>query len=181
MQLRKTIDPRDNDWMLKTRKRELIEIARAQGITDIAESLPADDYTEPGGKMMPGIRTLLRQRGVKRVATPNRPLGRAGRHETLPMQPKQAAAAPTAAPADPEWAEFQAWKASQQKAPPPPAAPPKPKRLVERPVQEINALRDYCKANSIKMDRRDNKATLKAKVEAHKAQNGEQDAPQLLQ
>lgn len=178
MQLNRIDDPRD--WISKARARELVEIAHAQGHHDITEAMPADDYTEPDGKLMPGIRTMLRQRGVKRVPTPQRPLGKAGRHETQPIIAK---AQPAAAPADPDWAEFQqwkAWKASQQQAAPAEPAP-KPKRLVERPVQEINTLRDYCKANGIKMDRRDNKASLKAKVEAHKAEHGEQDAPQRLQ
>lgn len=169
--LLKTIEDH-RDWIGKARKRELVEVARAQGHTDIDETLPADDYTDHAGRITPGIRTLLRQRGVKRMPLPERPLGKIGRHETRPVAPKASAAPMPSAPAavaPDEWAEFQKWKASQ-----PPAE--KPKRLVERPRSEINQLRDECKRLGIKMDRRDGKAQLKAKIEAHG-----QDAPQRLQ
>lgn len=156
------------DALGKLRKRELIELARAQGVTDITETMAADDYTDESGKVTPGIRTILRQRGLNRVPVPNRPLGRAGRHETHPIAPKPAAATPPAnAPAPDEWAEFQAWKASRAQAAPQPAA--NPRRLVERPRSEINMLRDECKRLGIKMDRRDRMGDLKAKIAAHKA------------
>lgn len=160
MKLDKIVDNRD--WIGRARKRELIEIARAQGHVDIKEALPADDYTDPEGKIQHGIRTLLRQRGIKRMPLPDRPLGKIGRHATQPVVAK-AATPPANALDAAEWAEFQEfkkWKAAQQPA-------KKPKRLVERPRSEINRLRDECKRLGIKMDRRDGTEQLKAKIAAH--------------
>lgn len=179
MYLNKIDDPRDS--LAKAKRRELIEFAHANGQMDITERMPAADYTDENGREHPGIRTILRQRGLTRISIPNRPLGKRGRHETRPLLPHK----PTnAAPPDDEWAEFQKWKAARQQnessSPhPSSAAPPaaeKPPRLMERPKQEINTLRDECKRLGIKMDRRDNKDALKAKIAAHG-----QDTPQRLQ
>lgn len=164
-------DPRD--WLARLKRRELVELAHAQGHTDITEKMAADDYEDFGGRVIPGIRTILRQRGVRPVPVPNRPLGMDGRHETRPMFQNSKPAAPAAAPD--EWSEFQKWKASQPQAKP--GKPERPKRLVERPKSEINRLRDECKRLGIKMDRRDRMADLKAKIEAH----GQQNAPQQRQ
>lgn len=174
MILNKTEDHRDA--LGRMRRRQLVELAHANGHADITETMAADDYTDDNGRTIPGIRTLLRQRGVRGVRTPNPPLGARGRHETraiLPPKPPTAAPPKQPSATSDEWAEFQAWKASQQ-APAP--APLKPPRLVPRPPQEINLLRDECKRLGIPMGRRDGKAQLKAKLEAHKAQHG-QNAP----
>lgn len=62
MQLQKIIDPRDN--LEKLRRTELYRLAKSEGLSDI----------EPG---MPAIlmRRMLRDRGIRDVPDPNRPLG----------------------------------------------------------------------------------------------------------
>lgn len=171
MILNKIDDPRDA--LAKASRRELVEFAHAHGQTDINENMAADDG--PNG-VPPGIRTILRQRGLTAIRPSRGRLGKEGRHETKPILTKKAAPpAPAAVPTS-EWDEFQRWKASQQ---PKPAPERKGRvRLVERPKSEINKLRDQCKALGIRMGRRDNKDALRAKIEAHSTQNGK-DASQL--
>ena len=164
MRLNRIDDPRDT--LSRARRRELVEFAHAQGQMDITEDMPADDYQDLSGKKLPGIRSLLRQRGLNHIPIPSRTLGKSGRHETMPLTPAKPAA--VAADVSDEWAQFQKWKASQQPQPAKPARKAKyQQRLVPRPQSEINKLRDECKRLGIKMDRRDRKDDLKAKIAAH--------------
>jgi len=152
MILNKIDDPRDN--LERARQSELIRFAQANGLKHVTEQMPAIL-----------IRAELRARGMTNIRIPRRDLG-----STLNSLRQYAESSPAAkivevnAAADlaRQWAEQQA-----RPPEPPPAKPDKPKRLVERPRSEINQLRDECKRLNIKMERRDNMATLKAKIEAH--------------
>lgn len=147
---KRTVDPRDN--LDKALRRELIEFAQANGL-QIDPNMPADDIE---GKDGTGLRNLLRAKGLTRISIPNRSINSRGTNRTFPMN-KAAPAVPPQASAD-EWKEFQefkAWKASQTAAP-----------VVTKPIGEmsIKELRTACKARGIKMERKDNMETLRAKL-----------------
>lgn len=158
---KRTVDPRDN--LDKAHRRELVEFARANGV-EVSEDMPADDIE---GRPGTGLRNFLRAKGITRIAIPRRSIDHRGVEKTFPLQARKPA--PQQATSD-EWAEFQqfkAWKAQQQPAPvaaPTPAAPDKPVGDMS-----INELRDACKSRGIKMERRDNIASLRAKLNGENA------------
>lgn len=170
-QLHRIDDPRDR--LDKARLWQLIDHARRNGIT-VVDGMAID--TAPAIL----IRRELRKRRLTNIQITPPPLG------SLPAAPVTSDEAVGVDAADDLARQF------KTQPPPPPRAPaPQPEikrakppkyqqRLVPRPPQEINLLRDECKRLGIKMDRRDGKEALKAKIEAHKASNG-QDAPQLRQ
>jgi hypothetical protein len=152
-QLKSIDDPRDN--LDKARLHELIDFARRNGITTL-NGKPVEDN--------PAIliRRELRQQRLTNIRVPHRPLG------GVPAAPV-ASDAPGIDAADDMLRQMQ----TQKPEPPRPAPQPAktkakyPNRLVERPKQEINVLRDKCKELGIPMSRRDRLPDLKAKIEAH--------------
>lgn len=147
MLLNKIEDPRDN--LDKAHRLELVRFAVAAGMREITEQMPAIV-----------IRGLLRAKGLTNIRVPPRPLGAQNQPGTMPAPGQRVAEVDAAADLA---RQFQA-----EQAPPKRARPPKyPQRLVERPKQEINILRDRCKELGIHMDRRDRKEDLKRKIEAH--------------
>lgn len=156
MILNKTDDPRDN--LEKARQSELIRFAQACGLKHVTERMPAIL-----------IRQELRQRNLTNIQIPRRVLGATQQPNALVSAPADAKIVEVNAASD----LARQYAQQQARAPEPqPVTPQKPQRLKERPRSEINQMRDYCKANGIKMERRDGMASLKAKIEAHKAQNG---------
>lgn len=145
MILNKIDDPRDN--LEKARRNELVRFAHACGLETITQEMPAIL-----------IRRELRSKGLTNISIPRRVLG--AQNQNGPAVPPDQKAVEVNA-ADDLARQF------RQQAPPPPRPPAKPTRLVERPKQEINLLRDECKRLGIKMDRRDRKDSLKAKIAAH--------------
>lgn len=147
MILNKIDDPRDN--LEKARRPELVRFAQSKGLHNITEAMPAIL-----------IRRELRSRGLTNIQIPRRVLG---------SQNQNGATMPAAMPADQKVVEVNAEDdlARQFRQQPPPPSEERPRRLVERPRQEINVLRDTCKRLGIKMGRRDNLDSLKAKIEAH--------------
>jgi hypothetical protein len=159
-------DPRDS--LSKARRPELLRFAQAHGLA-VNEAMPADDYKDEHGHVRPGIRTMLREKGLTKISIPSRPLGKDGRHVIPP--------APKAVPPSNDnntvtltrdelhiMIQNAVAAAVQQKQEPAP-------RLVERPRSEINQLRDECKALGIKMERKDNIETLTAKIAAKRQES----------
>lgn len=148
MILNKIDDPRDN--LERAKRGELVAFAQAHGLRHVTWDTPAIL-----------IRAELRAKGITNIRVPPRPLGsQAGRHH-------QAMAAPNQKVLEVNAAADLARQFEQQQAAPPPTPLPrtdKPKRLAERPRSEINRLRDECKRLGIKMERKDNLTTLKAKI-----------------
>lgn len=149
---KRTVDPRDN--LDKARRRELVEFAQANGLTDIDENMPADGYD--------GIRHLLRSKGITRIIIPPRKLGAQASERTFPLKPHKPAAN-SRVETDPkvkidadELRSFRAWQAQQKKN----------KIAAEKPVGDmsIGELRQACKAKGIKLARTDNIASLRAKL-----------------
>lgn len=147
-------DPRDC-WGKMTRW-QLFKCAQALGVKEIIHEMPATL-----------MRDVIRAKGFREHHIPKdifRPQG-------LPQPPEQPVPEVNAN------ADLLRQFMAQQSRPPEPAAKPakrvpakvKPQRLVERPRQEINVLRDKCKELGIKMDRRDTKEKLKEKIAAHSA------------
>jgi hypothetical protein len=168
--LHKIDDPRDN--LERAKRPELARYAKASGISEFTFNGMTFKVDEA-----PAIvtRQFLRARGLTNIRVPHRPLGA---QNAVPAsatpQPSNAVAVDAAADLA---RQFQTQTLHPAPSQPAQAAPPaRPKRLVERPRSEINLLRDECKAKGIKMERRDNLATLKAKIEAHG-----KIAPQLRQ
>lgn len=150
MILNKIDDPRDN--LEKAHRMELVKFAHAQGVKDITEHMPAIL-----------IRAHLRAKGLTNIRITPRPLGA----QNVAPAPGPEQKVPTIDAA----ADLARQFAAQQPAPSRSKKPPRFKRLVERPKQEINVLRDKCKELGIHMDRRDRKDDLKRKIEAHGQQN----------
>ena len=161
---KRTVDPRDN--LEKARQIELIRFAQSCGLRHITETMPAIL-----------IRAELRARNLTNIKIPHRPIGATNHPQAMATAPADAKIVEVNAAADlaRQYAQQQARQPEPQ-----PVVPQKPQRLKERPRSAINQMRDYCKANGIKMERRDGMASLKAKIEAHKAQNGK-DLPQRSQ
>jgi hypothetical protein len=159
---KRTVDPRDN--LDKAHRRELVEFARANGL-EVSEDMPADDIE---GKPGTGLRNFLRAKGVTRIAIPRRSIDGRGTEKTFSLKARKPA--PPLATSD-EWNEFQqfkAWKASQHgQAAPAAPIPVASDKSVE--AMSINELRDACKTRGIKMERRDNMASLKAKLNGENA------------
>ncbi len=145
---RRTVDPRDN--LDKARRRELVEFANANGLTDVTEMMPADGDG--------GIRQLLRSKGLTRIPVPRRDLGAQASERTFPMRGAPTKKIEVSDDQLKEFQKFLAWKAQQGK----PVAP-KP----DKPVAEMsfNELRQECKRRSIKFGRKDNLKTLRAMLE----------------
>ncbi len=164
-QLKSIDDPRDN--LEKAHRPELVRFARANGLTHITEDMPAIL-----------IRHELRTRRLTNIRIPPRPLGAQQNHpDALAASPQPQNVVEVNAAAD--LARQYEQQLANQREPEPEsiqrARPPKyPNRLKPRPPQEINQLRDECKRLGIKMERRDGKAQLKAKIEAHRGQNAAQ-------
>src|SRR6185437_5733367 len=140
MQLLTNVDPRDN--LQKATRWELIDYARANGV-----DVPAD---------APAIYTMkvLRSRGLTNIKIPDRPLGLyANGPETTAPQVESETEINTASADDDLIRQYE-----QEKKQP--------------PVSEMSMteLRHACKVKGIKMDRTDNKQTLKDKL------SGQQDA-----
>ena len=146
----------------KATRMELFRFAQANKVAEIVQEMPASL-----------MRVILRQKGLTRIAIPNRVLG-------APAQDR-IAGAPTgpSTSIDADEDLMRQWQ-TQKVAPPPAPEPraPRPtskaaprKRLVERPKSEINKLRDECKRLGIHMGRRDRMDDLRAKIEAHRGQN----------
>ena len=152
------IDPRDG--LSKTRRRELVQIAHANGYLDITEDWPAD-----------GIRWELRKRGItKIIPVPRRKLGSNAQERTFPPGKAPSHAAPPAASGN-ENVEVDAtedlmrqWKEQQNAAPPPSAAPAVETKPIEK--MAINELRKECQRLNVPMGRRDNTESLRTKVKA---------------
>lgn len=154
-QLLTVVDPRDR--LEKARLDVLIKFARANGI-DSLHGKPIDQN--------PAIliRKELRQRRLTNIPIQDRPLG------SMAVPATMADNGPGVDASDDLARQFK----TQAPPPPPPATAPKPPkqtRLMERPKQEINVLRDECKRLGIPMGRRDSKADLKAKIAEHNAKN----------
>lgn len=148
MILNEITDPRDN--LERAKLMELVRFANANGLKHVTYDMPAIL-----------IRAELRSRGMTNIKVPPRPLGSLAASHTMAAAPEQNIIEVQAV------ADLARQYAQQQPAAARSAKPEKPKRLVERPRQEINVLRDECKRLGIPMGRRDTKADLKAKIAAH--------------
>jgi hypothetical protein len=146
--LKRIDDPRDA--LDRSRRPDLVKFARANGMADISEELPA---------MV--IRKRLRERGFTRIPlAPQRPLGSP---PDAPVYAPRQAMIEEAGEAIDAVADLE-----RQLAP-----KPKPKK----PMSAINALRAECHKLGIKLDRRDNVILMRAKISAHEGgAGGEQDA-----
>lgn len=146
MQLNKIDDPRDA--LSKARRDELRRYGKSNGI-----EFPVD---------MPAIlmRDMLRNRGLTRINIPPRPLG--AQNEGAPSagieQPKNGIEADALADLARQWQQGQ------------------PVQTAAEPVRStgINELRAECKRLGIKLSRRDNMDSMRAKIEA--GRNGENAA-----
>ncbi len=147
-----TVDPRDN--LDKAHRRELIEFAQANGL-EIDPNMPADDIE---GKQGTGLRNLLRSKGLTRIVIPHRTIKRRGTERTFPIKTMAAQAAPAVAQqaTSDEWAEFQKFKAFQA------SRTVKVEKLVGE--MTMGELRTAAKAKGVKIERRDNMETLRAKL-----------------
>ena len=156
MFLNKIDDPRDN--LDKARRQELIRFAHAHGLKHITGDHPAIL-----------IREELRNKGLTNISIQPRPLGAQNQANPLPPGTEQPGAKVITAGASADLARQFALQQAQPAPPPlkPKAPTAKPPRLVEKPKQEMNTLREDCKRLGIKIDRKDKKADLKAKIEAH--------------
>lgn len=173
---KRTIDPRDN--LDKATRRELIEWAQVNNVTEVKEGMPADDVE---GKPGTGIRNILRAKGLSRIPVPNRSINQHGSVKTFPMKDRKPAPPPQATMD--EWEEFQdfrRWKAAQgaRKLPAPVAAATPDQPASDKPVAEMdmNELRRECKRLNIKVERTDRMPNLREKIAAHG-----QDASELRQ
>lgn len=159
MILNKVEDPRDT--LAKARRWELVQLAKANGVSEIDADMPADL-----------MRTILRQKGVTRVQIPPRPLGQQNQPNARKMYRNGQLLTPPPAPARQEqqkvvevnadadlMRQWQQERAAQKNAE---AAPAKPLDQMG-----INELRNECKRLGIHVERRDNMQTMKAKIEAH--------------
>lgn len=148
-------DPRD--VLSRMRRWELVQYARRHNVTEINPDMPG-----------PLIASILRSKGLtgRDAPVPPRPLGKqnqphARRLYNADGSPKVHQARPQAQEAvgevNAEADLMRQWQEQQQRAQQP--AP--------RAESPINALRAECKRLGIKLDRRDNMQTMKAKIEAH--------------
>ena len=85
-------DPRNR--LERMKKRELVEYAHLNGQMDINANMQADDYKDINGRVTPGIRSLLSQRGLNGLAIDGRRLGQMGRQETVSILPRNPKPAP---------------------------------------------------------------------------------------
>lgn len=144
--LKRIDDPRSN--LERARRTELVAYAQANGMTDIHENVPAII-----------IRRRLIERGLTRVPVQAQTLGMpAGAGSSLP---------PADGPVTEVDAEADLERQYAMQAAAPVSAPVKNPNLMG-----INELRAECKRLKIKLSRRDNMTTMKAKIEGH----GKQDA-----
>lgn len=158
MLLNKIEDPRDN--LEKAKLGELVRFANANGLRHVTYDMPAIL-----------IRQELRSRNLTNIQIPRRPLGAQNQGPAMAPSPPPAPSNVVEVNAAADLARQYAQQQAQPTPPPLPKVTPRPepkfKRLVPRPRQEINILRDECKRLGIKMDRRDRLPDLKAKIEAH--------------
>lgn len=136
MILNKIDDPRDA--LAKARRYELLKFAKANGISEITESMPAIL-----------MRKILRGRGLTRIAIPPRILGQVN-------QSRSAEAAPVSSDQVPE-IDAEADLARQFGQ----AAVTTPKPVAE---MSINDLRAAVKAKGLKIARTDTMESLRAKL-----------------
>ena len=153
-------DPRD--VLSRMRRWELVQYARQHKVSEVSPEMPA-----------PLIASILRSKGLngRDAPIPPRPLGQQNQpharrlykadgspkvHEARQHTPV-ASGSEINAEADlmRQWQEQQA----QQQAP----------KAAARGASEINTLRAECKRLGIKVERRDNMQTMKAKIEAAQA------------
>ena len=134
MILNKIDDPRDA--LAKARRYELLKFAKANGISEITESMPAIL-----------MRKILRGRGLTRIAIPPRTLGQMN-------QARSAEAAPSSGDQVPEIdADADLARQFGQPAAPKPAGD-----------MSINELRAAVKAKGLKIARTDTMESLRAKL-----------------
>lgn len=137
MILNKIDDPRDA--LSRARRMELFRFAQAQGISDIVQEMPASL-----------MRRMLRARGLTNIRIPPRMLG--AQNASGSSQQAGPDHKVNEIDADDDLArQFQEQQKAKQAAP-------------AAGKMSMNELRAECKARGIKMDRRDNMETLRAKL-----------------
>ena len=149
MRLNRIDDPRSN--LQRARRYELFKFARANGVREITEDMPADI-----------MREILRNKRLTNIRPSAKPLGAIGAN-SAGGQPDNTPAPQINATED----LMRQYMAS--KAPPPADAPRKFSEMT------IGELRVECKRLGVKMERTDNMAKLRAKLAARENVDG-QDA-----
>lgn len=131
-------DPRDA--LDKARRIELFRFARAHGLKDVVETMPAIL-----------MRRILRERGLTNIKIPPRPLG--AMNQANPLPPNIPGGVEKVVEMDAEADLMRQYEATKT------APPSKPIRMMD-----INELRRECQRRGIKMGRRDNLLTLREKL-----------------
>lgn len=151
MILQKIDDPRDH--LERANRDELWNFAVENEITEILNDCDPFGSQPPADRM----RNALRKRGIFKIPYRERVLGDYSGKDYSPNAITQSA--PTSQPSIPEVNAQalldQEWERAKQV-----------KKVVEKPVTDMSMteLRHACKQRSIKMQRTDNKETLKAKL-----------------
>lgn len=154
-----TVDPRD--VLDRSRRRELVEYAQANGLVQITEAWPADL-----------IREELRARGLTRIpVTQHRPIGAIMQVRTYPLGKTPPAPPPPSSP-NPNGitvsanADLRRQFLQEQAAAA--ASPPPPLPAAAKPVEKMgfNDLQKFCTENKIPRARKENTESLRAKVKA---------------
>lgn len=146
MQLFKVIDPRDN--LEKAKRKELIEFAHAHGLTHLTTELPAIL-----------IRKELRSRGLVNIRIPARKLGSPPKRDVFAPEMNAPVNENDVTVVNAEDDLARQYGLSEPEKPP---EKPKPKNGAV--IHEIAALRKKAKAMGIKVDPRDTREMLKAKI-----------------
>ena len=131
-QLLRIDDPRDK--LEKATRDELYDFARAQGVTDITEDMPAIL-----------MRRILRSKGKTNIDIPNRPLGSNPGVVAPPDKAQDVVAVPEITAEEDLMRQYQAAKVAPAE-------------------MTMGQMRAECKRRGIKMARTDNMDTLRAKL-----------------